>query len=139
VDFNNAFKVRLDLLSPPIVTDLTWGKIAHNVDSLRGNFIRYDTPILYGFMLSTARNDNVWDMALRYQTASDGFRFAGGFGYVSVRRVICCMPLTHRFEIERPFCVLPWRIVLCCATGNNCVRMIADVLGLRDGDSQHPS
>jgi hypothetical protein len=82
VHFNNAFKVRLDLLSPPIVTDLTWGKIAHNVDALRGNFIRYDTPILYGFMLSTARNDNVWDVALRYQAGSDGFRFAGGFGYM---------------------------------------------------------
>ena len=82
VHFNNAFKVRLDLLSPPIVADLTWGKIAHNVGSLRGNFIRYDTPILYGFMLSTARNDDVWDVALRYQTASNGFRFAGGFGYM---------------------------------------------------------
>lgn len=82
VHFNNAFKVRLDLLNPPIVTDLTWGKIAHNVDSLRGNFVRYDTPVLYGFMLSTAWNDDVWDVALRYQAGSDGFRFAGGFGYM---------------------------------------------------------
>ena len=35
VHFNNAFRVRLDLLTPPIVTDLTWGQLAHNVDSLR--------------------------------------------------------------------------------------------------------
>lgn len=82
VHFNNAFKIRLDLLNPPIVTDLAWGKIAHNIDSLRGNFIRYDTPSLYGFLLSTAWNDDVWDVALRYQTGSDGFRFAGGFGYM---------------------------------------------------------
>ena len=82
VHFNNAFKIRLDLLNPPIVTDLAWGKIAHNINSLRGNFIRYDTPSLYGFLLSTAWNDDVWDVALRYQTGSDGFRFAGGFGYM---------------------------------------------------------
>jgi predicted porin len=82
VHFNNAFKIRLDLLNPPIVTDLTWGTIAHNVDSLRGNFIRYDTPVLYGFLLSAAWNDDVWDVALRYQTVGHGFRFAGGFGYM---------------------------------------------------------
>jgi len=82
VHFNNAFRIRLDLLSPPIVTDLTWGQIAHNVDSLRGNFIRYDTPILNGFLLSTAWNDDVWDIALRYQNGSHDFRFAGGIGYM---------------------------------------------------------
>ena len=82
VHFNNAFKIRLDLLNPPIVTDLTWGQIAHNVDSLRGNFIRYDTPILNGFLLSTAWNDDVWDAALRYQAGSESFRFAGGIGYM---------------------------------------------------------
>jgi hypothetical protein len=82
VHFNNAFKIRLDLLSPPIVTDLAWGKIAHSIDSMRGNFVRYDTPSVYGVLLSTAWNDDVWDVALRYQTGSDGFRFAGGFGYM---------------------------------------------------------
>jgi hypothetical protein len=82
VHFNNAFKIRLDLLSPPIVTDLAWGQIAHNVDSLRGHFIRYDTPILNGLLLSTAWNDDIWDAALRYQIGSDSFRFAGGIGYV---------------------------------------------------------
>ena len=82
VHFNNAFRIRLDLLNPPIVTSLTWGQIAHNVDSLRGNFVRYDTPILGGFLLSTARNDDVWDVALRYQNGAYGFRFAGGIGYM---------------------------------------------------------
>jgi hypothetical protein len=82
VHLNNAFKIRLDLLSPPIVTDLTWGKIAHNVDSMRGNFIRYDTPILNGFLLSMAWNDDVWDAALRYQSESGSFRFASGIGYM---------------------------------------------------------
>jgi hypothetical protein len=83
VHLNNAFRIRLDMAKPFIVTDLTWGQIAHNVDSLRGDFVRYDTPILGGFLVSTAWNDDVWDVALRYQNRSHGFRFASGVGYMS--------------------------------------------------------
>jgi hypothetical protein len=82
VHYNNAFRIRLDLAKPAIITDLTWGQIAHNVDSLRGNFLRYDTPILKGFVLSTALNEEVWDVALRYQKEANTFRFAGGIGYM---------------------------------------------------------
>jgi len=82
VHYNNAFRIRLDLAKPAIITDLTWGQIAHNVDSLRGNFVRYDTPIVNGFLLSAALNDEVWDVALRYQKQANAFRFAGGIGYM---------------------------------------------------------
>jgi hypothetical protein len=82
VHYNNAFRIRLDLAKPAIITDLTWGQIAHNVDSLRGNFLRYDTPIINGFLLSAALNEDVWDVALRYQKEANGFRFAGGLGYM---------------------------------------------------------
>src|SRR5262245_14843054 len=82
VHYNNAFRIRLDLAKPAIITDLTWGQIAHNVDSLRGHFVRYDTPISNGFLLSAALNENVWDVALRYQKEAGGFRFAGGIGYM---------------------------------------------------------
>lgn len=87
VHYNNAFPIRLDLANPPIVTDLTWGQIAHNVDSMRDNFVRYDTPILHGLLLSTAKNDDVWDVALRYQNATSGFRFAAGLGYMNDREL----------------------------------------------------
>ncbi len=87
VHFNNAFGIRLDMAKPFITTDVTWGQIAHNIDSLRGNFVRYDTPVLKGFMLSTAWNDDVWDVALRYQNGSAGFRFAGGAGYMKDREL----------------------------------------------------
>lgn len=80
--YNNAFRIRLDLASPPITTNLTWGQIVHEVDSLRGNFVRYDTPILNGFLLSTAWNDAVWDVALRYQNRSNNFGVAAGLGYM---------------------------------------------------------
>ena len=80
--YNNAFRIRLDLASPPITTDLRWGQIAHTVDTSRGNFVRYDTPILNGFLFSTAWNDDVWDVAARYQQQSASFRFATGVGYM---------------------------------------------------------
>jgi hypothetical protein len=82
VHFNNNFSIRLDMAVPFVTTDLKWGQIAHNIDSMRGNFVRYDTPVLQGLMLSTAWNDDVWDVALRYQNGAAGFRFAGGMGYM---------------------------------------------------------
>src|SRR5215475_6083698 len=82
VHYNNAFRIRLDLAKPAIITDLTWGQIAHNVDALRGHFVRYDSPILYGWLLSTAWNNEACDVALRYQKEAAGFRFAGGIGYM---------------------------------------------------------
>src|SRR5262245_5503913 len=82
VHYNNAFRIRLDLAKPAIITDLTWGQIAHNVDSLRGNFVRYDTPVVAGFLLSAAANEDIWDVALRYQKEANAFRFAGGIGYM---------------------------------------------------------
>jgi len=82
VHYNNAFRIRLDLAKPAIITDLTWGQIAHNVDSLRGNFVRYDTPIVNGLLLSAAVNNDIWDVALRYQKDAKAFRFAGGIGYM---------------------------------------------------------
>ncbi len=69
-----------------LVTDLRWGDIAHNVDSLRGNFVRYDTPMLAGFVLSGAWGENdIWDVALRYQATAAGFRFAAGAGFMDDR------------------------------------------------------
>lgn len=80
--YNNSFRIRLDLANPPIPTNLAWGQIVHDVDSLRGNFVRYDTPIMKGFLLSSAWNDAVWDVALRHQNGSNNFRVAAGIGYM---------------------------------------------------------
>ena len=59
------------------------GEIAHNVDALRGLYVRYDTPLMKGFVLSAAAGENgFWDVAVRYQTQSGPLRFAGGVGYM---------------------------------------------------------
>ena len=84
VHYNNAFNIRLDHPAlGAIFSDLKWGQIAHNVDALRGNFIRYDTPALLGFILSASFGDkDTWDVALRYRSEWQGLHFAGGIGFM---------------------------------------------------------
>ena len=53
------------------------------MDSLRGLFVRYDTPMMGGVVLSAAwGEDDIWDVAARYQTKWSSFRFAAGVGYM---------------------------------------------------------
>jgi len=67
--YNNAFSLGLKL-SGGIFTDLRWGQIAESVDVLPGEYLRYDTPSLFGFVLSAS-------------VGLTAFRFAGGIGYRS--------------------------------------------------------
>jgi hypothetical protein len=79
--YNNAFDLGLKLAGG-IFTDLRWGQLAENVDLLRGEYLRYDTPSLLGFVLSASIGaTDAWDVALRYQADGEAFRFAGGIGY----------------------------------------------------------
>jgi hypothetical protein len=80
--YNNNFGLRLGLAFG-LTTDLTWGDFAHTVDSLRGDFVRYDSPVLWGFVLSAAAGENdVYDVALRYSGEWNSLRFAAGAGYM---------------------------------------------------------
>ncbi|ADP72697.1 hypothetical protein Rvan_3517 [Rhodomicrobium vannielii ATCC 17100] len=76
--FNNVYTVRGG-------GNVTWGTIVNGsnfFDSSRGDFVRYDTPALYGFILSAAWGENdVWDIALRFQKEVSDFRVAAGVGY----------------------------------------------------------
>jgi len=81
--YNSAFSLGLKLAGG-IFTDLRWGQLAENVDILRGQYLRYDTPSLFGFVASASIGlTDAWDVALRYQANGDLFRFAGGIGYRS--------------------------------------------------------
>jgi predicted porin len=80
--YNNSFGIWLNI-GTGIFTGLKWGQIAHNVDSMRGLYVRYDTPLMKGVVLSVAGGeDGVWDVAARYQTEWGLFRFAGGIGFM---------------------------------------------------------
>lgn len=80
IHYNNGFALRLKSGES---TNLFWGHLAHLVDSFRGDFVRYDTPLTNGFLISAAwgENDN-WDAAIRHQGEWNDVRFASGFGYM---------------------------------------------------------
>jgi predicted porin len=79
--FNNAFSIGLSIAGG-IFSDLKWGHIAHNVDTLRGSYVRYDTASLLGFTVSASVGEQEsWDVALRYQLDGQAFRLAAGIGY----------------------------------------------------------
>jgi hypothetical protein len=83
--YNNNFGLRLNILFG-LTTDLTWGDFALVVDTLRGDFVRYDSPSIYGFVLSAAAGENdVWDVALRYRADWNSLRFAAGVGYMDAK------------------------------------------------------
>jgi len=53
-----------------------------NLDGGVGNLVRYDTPVVGGFVASAAwGEDDDWDVALRYAGEFGGFQFAAGAGY----------------------------------------------------------
>lgn len=77
-----------------IYTTVTAGAYT-DYDGGRGDFIRYDSPSLYGFIVSaswsndpdsstdgTSTSDNeYWDVTLRYSGEFNAFRMAAGIGY----------------------------------------------------------
>ncbi len=61
---------------------LKWGDIAWGLEGYKGDFIRYDSPSIYGFILSAAWGENdSWDAALRYSKEWNSIRIAAGIGY----------------------------------------------------------
>ncbi len=64
-------------------TSLRWDTIANNLDTSRGQFARYDSPALAGFVVSAAwGQDDIWDVSLRYTGEMGGLKLAAAIGYV---------------------------------------------------------
>jgi hypothetical protein len=81
--YNNRFELRLSPSPGNPAFRVTWGDLAHTVDTMRGLYVRYDMPASKGFLVSAAGGeDGVWDVALRYSDGPDWLRLAGGIGYM---------------------------------------------------------
>jgi len=65
---------------------LTWGKLHRSPDVIsREDMIRYDSPSLYGFVLSAAWGDNdKYDFAARFSKEWNSIRIAAGIGYAVI-------------------------------------------------------
>ncbi len=61
---------------------LALGDVATDLDGPREDVIRYDTPSIYGFILSASwGDDDFWDVALRFSKEWNSIRLAAGVGY----------------------------------------------------------
>jgi hypothetical protein len=62
---------------------LRWRNLAGNLDGLsRNDVVRYDSPSIYGFIVSASWGDNdIWDAALRFKKEWNSFRIAAGIAY----------------------------------------------------------
>jgi predicted porin len=61
---------------------LDLGDFVTDLDGPREDLIRYDSPSIYGFVLSASwGDDDFWDIALRFQREWNSIRFAFGIGY----------------------------------------------------------
>lgn len=78
--WSSSFQVRAaDPSATPLVQ---WRHIVNGLDTDRGDFVRYDSPSLYGFIVSAAWGENdQWDIALKFKKEWNSFRFAAGVGY----------------------------------------------------------
>jgi hypothetical protein len=90
--FNSAFGIRTQKSTvgngknTGTFSGLTWGQLngADSVNGNRVNAIRYDTPSLYGFILSAAWGENdYWDAAIRFSKDFGAVKVAafGGYAY----------------------------------------------------------
>jgi Gram-negative porin len=69
--------------APTSAANARWGDIASNLAGLgRNDIVRYDTPTLHGFILSTSwGDDDLWDAALRFKKEWNSIRLAAGIAY----------------------------------------------------------
>lgn len=61
---------------------LKWSNLATGLDTMRGHVVRYDTPSIYGFILSASFGENdFWDAAIRFAKEWNGIKIAAYGGY----------------------------------------------------------
>jgi len=79
LQWNNSFRLRL---ADGTLANFNWAQTAGNLDGGRDDRIRWDSPSLYGFILSASWGDNdYWDTALRFKKEWNSIRIAAGIGY----------------------------------------------------------
>jgi hypothetical protein len=85
IHYGNALKIRA---GNGYVVDgsgntVTLGSLAGNLDAGRDDVVRYDSPSIYGFILSASWGDNDYaDVVLRFKKEFANIRLVAGIGYV---------------------------------------------------------
>ena len=64
-----------------------WQDVLGAIGGTQEDIVRYDSPSIYGFILSASWGDNdIWDVALRYQKQWNSVKIIAGIGYLEDQR-----------------------------------------------------
>jgi hypothetical protein len=64
-----------------------WQDVLGAIGGTQEDIVRYDSPSIYGFILSASWGDNdIWDVALRYQKQWNSVKVIAGIGYLEDQR-----------------------------------------------------
>jgi len=64
-----------------------WQDVLGAIGGTEDDVIRYDTPSIYGFIVSASWGDNdVWDVALKFAKQFNSIKIAAGIGYLEDQR-----------------------------------------------------
>ncbi len=64
-------------------TNIRWQDVLGAIGGSQDDIVRYDSPAVYGFILSASWGDNdVWDIALHYEKEWNSIKIAAGIGYL---------------------------------------------------------
>ena len=82
-----AFKIRAGGGAGLGDSALTWGDVQGAIGGGQEDIVKYDTPSIYGFIASASWGDNdIWDVALRFQKEFNSVKIAAGIGYLQDQR-----------------------------------------------------
>lgn len=69
------------------VNGLRWQNILGAIGGTQEDIIRYDSPSIYGFIISAAWGDNdIWDVALHFEKQFNSVKVVAGIGYLEDQR-----------------------------------------------------
>lgn len=81
-DIGGAFGLRR---ADAAITNVTWGDVISHFNGDTANVVRYDTPEFAGFIASASwGEDDIWDVGLKYEGESGGFKVAASLAYTEV-------------------------------------------------------
>jgi hypothetical protein len=79
--YAGAFELRDD--SATRFSGVLWQDILGAIGGTQEDIVKYDTPSIYGFILSASWGDNdIYDVALRFQKEWNSVKIAAGIGYL---------------------------------------------------------
>lgn len=81
-DVGGAFRLRT---SGGVLLDLAWGDVFNHFNGDTANLVRYDTPVLAGFVASASwGEDDIWDAGLRYDGDAAGLKISAAIAYTRI-------------------------------------------------------